>query len=123
MVRGKETKKYEKVDFQCETHSIEQTEKGWIDFDDTMKTLKMVRPSEFKKIQREKELAEARRKEEQEAAAAAAAGKKGGKPPAKPNTAVSGDDIVIDESEEASVELIDVISEPEHSTEEGSLHT
>ena len=50
MVRGKETKKYDKVDFQCETNTIEQNEKNWSEFDDTMKTLKMVRPSEFKKM-------------------------------------------------------------------------
>jgi hypothetical protein len=123
MVRGKETKKYEKIDFQCETNTIEQTEKGWVDFDDTMKTMKMVRPSEFKKIQREREIAEQRRKDEAEAAAAAATGKKGGKPPAKAAPTASTDDLHIDENEEATVEVIDVIAEPVHTTQEGTSHT
>lgn len=45
MVRGKETKKYENIDFICETTQITQHDQ-WSDWDDTMKTLKMVRPSE-----------------------------------------------------------------------------
>ena len=123
MVRGKETKKYERVDFVCETSAIDQGEgKSWTDFDDTMKTMRLVRPSEFKKIQRDRELAELRRKEEAEAAAAAATGKKGGKAPAK-TTATLENDVVIDESEEPTVELIDVIPEPEHSVVEGSVHS
>lgn len=68
MVRGKETKKYEKLDFTCETSVIEQNEENgkklWNDWDDTMKTLKLVRPSEFKRIERLKEIAEIKRKED-----------------------------------------------------------
>ncbi len=123
MVRGKETKKYEKVDFQVETQTIEQADKQWTDFDDTMKTMRMVRPSELKKIQRQREIAEQRRKDEAEAAAAAAAGKKGGKAPAKPATSASAEELTIDESEEATVELIDVIAEPEHTADEASAHS
>jgi len=70
IVRGKETKKYDKVDFTCDTQEIKQGESGvWTDFDDTMKTMRMVRPSEFKKIERARENAETKRKEEAEAAA------------------------------------------------------
>lgn len=85
--------------------------------------MRMVRPSEYKKIQRERELAEIKRKEEAEAAAAAATGKKGAKVPAKaaPSTGAV-EDIPIDENEEATVELVDVIPEPEHTTIEGSNH-
>ena len=72
MVRGKETKKYEKIDFLCETQTIAQKgEEGhkFTDWDDTMKTVKMVRPSEHRKFIRDKEVAEIKRKEEAELAA------------------------------------------------------
>jgi len=78
-----------------------------------MKTLKMVRPSEQKKIMRDREIAELKRKEDAEAAAFAANAKKGAKPPAKA-AAPHFEEIVIDMSEEATVQLIDVIPEPEH---------
>lgn len=48
-----------------------------------MKTLKLVRPSEFKRIERLKEIAEIKRKEDLEAAAFAAQAKKVGKPPVR----------------------------------------
>ena len=48
-----------------------------------MKTLRMVRPSEYKKIMKQREEEERKRKEEAEAAAAAAQSKKAAKPPAK----------------------------------------
>lgn len=111
MVRGKETKKYENVDFVCETSQVTMPE--WQEWDDTMKTLKMVRPSEQKKILRDREIAEHKRKEEAEAAAFAANAKKGAKPPAKAPAQVL-EEIVIDMSEEATVQLVDVIPEPDH---------
>jgi len=86
MIRGKETKKYENIDFVCETVVVSQNtdEKvSWIDWDDSMKTLKMVRPSEQKKILRDREIAEQKRKEDAELAAFNAQAKKGAKPPAK----------------------------------------
>lgn len=78
-----------------------------------MKTLKMVRPSEEKKILRDREIAEIKRKDDAELAAFNAAAKKGAKPPAK--TPVP-EPIEVDMSEEPSVQLIDVIPEPEHET-------
>jgi hydrocephalus-inducing protein len=63
MVRGKETKKYESIDFVCETWTISQQEQ-WQEWDDTMKTLKLIRPSEQKKLLRDREVAEIKRKEE-----------------------------------------------------------
>lgn len=115
MVRGKETKKYENIDFVCDTWVIAQNAEDsskWIEWDDSMKTLKMVRPSEQKKILRDREIAEQKRKDEAEAAAAAASKGKG-KPPAKAPAPVL-EEIVVDMSEEPSVQLIDVIPEPEH---------
>ena len=100
MIRGKETKKYENIDFVCETQQVTMPE--WQEWDDTMKTLKMVRPSEQRKILRDREFAELKRKEEAEAAAFAANAKKGAKPPAKPPAPVL-EDVVIDMSEEATV--------------------
>jgi len=105
MVRGKETKKYDKVDFVCETQTIVQkaTEGSkWTDWDDTMKTVKMVRPSEHRKFIRDKEVAEIKRKEEAEAAAFAAQNKKGAKPPVKATTALP-EEVIVDLSEEPSV--------------------
>lgn len=111
MVRGKETKKYENIDFVCETNVITQSGESWSDWDDTMKTLRMVRPSEHAKIMRDKEIADAKRKEEAEIAAFMAANK-GKKPPAKPQTTM--EEIQIDMSEEPTMQMIDVIAEPEH---------
>lgn len=116
MVRGKDTKKYENIDLVCETQNIRQHEtdgQKWQDWDDTMKTVKMVRPSEQRKFLRDKELAEQKRKDEAELAAFLAANKKGAKPPTKP-PAPALEEIVIDMNEEPSVQLIDVIPEPEH---------
>jgi hypothetical protein len=105
MVRGKETKKYDKVDFICETQNIAQkVVEGtkWTDWDDTMKTVKMVRPSEHRKFIRDKEVADIKRKEEAEAAAFAAQNKKGAKPPTKVAAALP-EEVVVDMSEEPSV--------------------
>jgi hypothetical protein len=113
----------------CETVVIEQkpAEEGaapeaFKDWDDTMKTVRMVRPSELKKIMLAREAEERRRKEEAEAAAAAAAkkGAKAGKPPAKKEDAPADEDVQIDESEEATAELVDTVPEPEHEKVEGS---
>lgn len=82
-----------------------------MEWDDSMKTLKMVRPSEQKKILRDREIAEQKRKEDSELAAFNAAAKKGAKPPAK---AAPLEELTVDMSEEPSVQLIDVIPEPEH---------
>jgi hydrocephalus-inducing protein len=120
---------YDQVELMCETVVIEQkpAEEGaaadsFKDWDDTMKTVRMVRPSELKKIMLAREAEERRRKEEAEAAAAAAAkkGAKGGKPPAKKEDAPAEEDVQIDESEEATAELVDTVPEPEHEKVEGS---
>lgn len=125
MVRGRETKKYEKIDFTCETQVIEQHEEGkknhFNEWDDTMKTLKLVRPSEFKKIEKLKEIAEIKRKEDIELAAYNAQAKKAGKPPVRQTFNV--DEIKIDESETPSIELVDVIAEPNHTVIDGSTKT
>jgi hydrocephalus-inducing protein len=89
-----------------------------------MKTVRMVRPSEHRKIMKQREEEERKRKEEAEAAAALAANK--GKPPAKAPakpaaaTASEADAMVIDMNEEPSVELVDTIAEPEHTKVDGS---
>lgn len=75
---------YDKIILNCETFLIDQKGEKFVDWDDTMKTMRMVRPSEYKKIMRERELEEIKRKKEAEAAAEAAAkAAKGGKAPAK----------------------------------------
>mmetsp|Transcript_8825 Transcript_8825/g.8167 ORF Transcript_8825/g.8167 Transcript_8825/m.8167 type:complete len:1196 (+) Transcript_8825:4508-8095(+) len=120
--------KYDKIDLLCETICIDQRpdmEYGdkYRDWDDTMKTMRMVRPSEHKKIMKQREEEERKRKEEAEAAALAAQkGAKNAKPPAK---VVKGQEAVepelqIDMSEEANIELIETIPEIEHERVEGS---
>ena len=71
------TVKYDKIDLLCETSQIEQkpdpeTGAKYRDWDDTMKTVRMVRPSEHRKIMKQREDEERKRKEEAEAAALAA---------------------------------------------------
>jgi len=89
-----------------------------------MKTLKMVRPSEFRYIMKKREDDEKARREAAEVAAAqAAGGKKGGaKPPPAKGKAVADvpveEEIVIDENESPTQELIDVIPEPDHTENE-----
>lgn len=90
-----------------------------------MKTLRMVRPSEYRAIMKKREDDEKARKEAAEAAAAAAAGgKKGGaKAPAKGKAAAEAapeEEVVVDENEEPTEELIEVIEEPEHTENEES---
>jgi hydrocephalus-inducing protein len=86
-----------------------------------MKTIRMVRPSEYRKIMRQREEEERKRREEAEAAALAAQkGKKAGKPPAKKEEAHPVDDDPVDESEDPTEELIETIPEPENAKVEGS---
>jgi len=106
--------------------AIEQKpEDGSTDFkewDDTMKTVRMVRPSELKKIMIEREAEERRRREEAEAAQAAAAKNAKGKPkpPPKKDDAPLDEDVQIDMTEEETAELIDTIQEPVHEKEDSS---
>lgn len=126
MVRGTQSKKYDKIDLTCEVIPIEQ--KGaFADWDDTMKTLRMVRPSEYRLIMKKREDEEKNRLEAAEAAAAqASAGKKGGAkpPPAKGKAEVTApveeEKIFIDENEQATQELIEVIPEPDHTADEAT---
>jgi hypothetical protein len=119
MVRGKEPVKHDKIDLTCEVGEISHAE-AWQDWDDTMKTLRMCRPSEYKKIMLQREEEERARREAAEAAAAAAAKGGKGKPPAKKAEAATNESeaIQIDENEEATQELIEVIPEPEHTEAE-----
>jgi hydrocephalus-inducing protein len=127
--KSSKTVKYDKIDLLCETFQIEQkpdaeTGAKYRDWDDTMKTVHMVRPSEYKKIMKQREEEERKRKEEAEAAAAAAANK-GKAPPKAPAKAASKeetkvDEIVVDMSEDPSVELVDTLPEPENAKVEGT---
>ena len=107
MVRGAQPQQYDKVDLTCEIAQIDYASGSYTDWDDTMKTLRMVRPSEYRLIMKKREDEEKARKEAAEAAAAAAAGgKKGGaKPPPKGKAAADApaeEEIVVDENEEAN---------------------
>lgn len=78
MFKSTKSIKYDKIDLICETFCIEQRvdpetgSKSYRDWDDTMKTVRMVRPSEYKKIMKQREDEEKKRKEEVEAAILAA---------------------------------------------------
>jgi hypothetical protein len=85
-----------------------------------MKTAKMVRPSELARIMAQREIDEIKRKEEAELAAAAAKGGKKAPPKGKKDEAPAVELPEIDESEEATAELIDTIPEPDHEKVEGS---
>jgi len=116
---------YDKITLNCETFLIDQKGEKFVDWDDTMKTMRMVRPSEYKKIMRERELEEIKRKKEAEIAAAEAAkaakgGKAPAKAPAKKEEPQPEEEIQIDMSEDPNVELIEVIQEPEFEKVEGS---
>lgn len=84
-----------------------------------MKTVRMVRPSEYRNIMRQREEEERRRREEAEAAALAAQKKKAPKAAPKKEEAPVEDEPV-DESEEPTEELIETVPEPEHAKVEGS---
>lgn len=109
MVKGVKTAKYDNINLTCETFAISQKpdidgSKIFKDWDDSMKTLRMVRPSEYKKIMQERRREEEKRREEAEAAAQAAAGKKPVKAPAgkdkKVEAAPVEEDVVINMDEE-----------------------
>ena len=116
---------FEGLELACETSQIIQNQTGDQDFkdwDDTMKTVRFVRPSELRKIMADRAAEEKRRREEAEAAAAAATKGKAaakGKPPAKTDEKPA-EEIVIDESEEATAELVDTIPEPSHDKVDGT---
>ena len=75
MFKSAKTVKYDKIDLLCETFQIDQKPdpenpgQKYRDWDDTMKTVRMVRPSEHRKIMKQREEEERKRKEEAEAAA------------------------------------------------------
>lgn len=109
MVKGVKTAKYENINLTCETFAIAQKpdaegNKVFTDWDDSMKTMRLVRPSEFKKIMQERKREEDKRREEAELAAQAAAGKKPAKaPPAKDKKADAApveEDVVVNMDEE-----------------------
>lgn len=88
-----------------------------------MKTMRMVRPSEYRKIMKQREDEEKKRKEEAEAAALAAQkGAKGQKAPAKPAKGQEEkvEEIVIDMNEEPTMELVETIPEIEYSKVDGT---
>ena len=86
---------------------IEQKGGEYKDWDDTMKIMRMVRPSEFKKIMRQREEEERKRKEEAELAALAAQKKK--PPEKKKGQQDQIEEIEVDMSEDPNVELIETI--------------
>jgi len=129
MVKGVKTAKYDNINLTCETFAIAQKpdaegNKGFNDWDDSMKTMRLVRPSEFKKIMQDRKREEDKRREEAELAAQAAAGKKPAKAPApkdkKGEVAPVEEDVVINMDEEQTQELIEVIAEPEYTKVDGS---
>ena len=74
MVKGTKTAKYDNINITCETHGILQkpdpeNPRSFNDWDDSMKTLRMVRPSEYRKIMQERKREEEKRREEAEVAA------------------------------------------------------
>ena len=96
----------------CDTKAITQETREFVDWDDSMTELKLIRPSELKKILAIKEAKERIKKEEAEAAAAAAA-KKGKKPPPKKtDERLPEEDMEIDESEEPTEEYSEALPEP-----------
>ena len=124
--RAESSVKYEDLEVMCESSAVTQAGSSFIDWDDSQTEIRLVRPSEYKKIMRQRELEEQRRREEAEAAAAAAAagGKKGAPakapPPKKKEEEKVEEEEEIDMSEEPSVELKEVKPEPEHEVVEGS---
>ena len=71
MVRGTAPQKFDKIELTCDVTQIEHAGQ-FADWDDTMKTLRMVRPSEYRLIMKRREDDEKARKEAAEAAAAQA---------------------------------------------------
>ena len=100
------------TEITCDTKAIIQESNEFVDWDDTMTEIKLIRPSELKKILAIKEAKERKKKEEAEAAAAAAA-KKGKKPPPKKEDEhLPEEDMEIDETEEPTEEYAEPLPEP-----------
>ena len=108
------------VEVTCDSKTITQDTSQFVDWDDSMTEVKLIRPSELKKILAIKEAKERKKKEEAEAAAAAAA-KKGKKPPPKKeDERLPEEDMEIDESEEPTEEYAEALPEPAYHAVEGS---
>jgi hypothetical protein len=112
----------------CETQEIcytktegeevqEITFDGVKDWDDTQKTVRMVRPSELAKIMQDRRIEEARKKEEAENAELI---KKGQKPKPNKNAPPAEEELQVDMNEDPSEEFIDTINAPDHKDVEGS---
>ena len=108
------------AEITCDTKAITQDTSEFVDWDDSMTEVKLIRPSELKRLLAIKEARERRKKEEAEAAAAAAA-KKGKKPPQKKEEEkLPEEDMEIDESEEPTEEYAEPLPEPAFEEIEGS---
>lgn len=108
------------AEITCDTKTITQDTSEFVDWDDSMTEIKMIRPSELKKILAIKEAKERKKKEEAEAVAAAAA-KKGKKPPPKKeDERLPEEDIEIDETEDATEEYAEALPEPHFEVVEGT---
>jgi hydrocephalus-inducing protein len=111
---------HKNIEIICDSKAIKQDTSEFQDWDDSMTEIKLIRPSEFKKILAIKEAKERRKKEEAEAAASAAA-KKGKKPPPKKeDERLPEEDMEIDETEEATEEYAEALPEPHFEIIEGS---
>lgn len=110
-----EAKVLKDIEVMCDTTAINQNSSEFADWDDSMTEVKLIRPSEMKKILAIKEARERIRKEEAEAAAAAAAKKGAKKPPAKKeDEKLPEEDMEIDETEEPTEEYAEPLPEPEY---------
>jgi len=108
------------IAIECNSKTITQQSGHFEDWDDSMTEVKMIRPSELKKILAIKEAKERVKREEAEAAAALAA-KKGKKPPPKKeDEKLPEEDMEIDENEDATEEYAEALPEPEYEEVEGS---
>lgn len=126
--RSTATVEYDKTELYCETQVIEYMDGENViavseakDWDDTMKTVRMVRPSELKKILQERKIEEARKAEERAAAELAKQGGKNKPKPGdkKPETPVE-EPVEVDMSEPESAELVETIPAPETRDAEGA---
>lgn len=103
----------------CDVKNITQASPQFVDWDDSMTEVRLVRPSELRVLALKK-ANERKRREEAEAAAAAA--KKGKKPvPAKKeNERPPEEDMEIDETEEATEEYAEPLPEPPNEPVDGT---
>ena len=108
------------IEITCDTKAITQESGEFVDWDDSFTEIKLIRPSELKKILAIKEAKEQKKKEEAEAVNAAAA-KKGKKPPPKKEEErLPEEDMEIDESEEPTEEFAEALPEPAFEAIEGT---